>query len=382
LGRILKGLGVEKYSHFKAAAEVEGDWHDRSEFWLLHRPAVRGRSKKYLYREPLILCGHGAHIRIDRASLLIRNGFTHYPQKREEIRLFPGDADLPDRIVMLDGSGGITFDALTWMAEQRITLVRLNWRGEVSFVGNNSGNCANWKMVNNQSTFRGTRRSLEYSRKLLEQKIGNSISTLENVFPQNNNRELAVSRLSKWNLRIRKPGKSLSLSTLLGIEGGAAAAYFGAWQGLPLKWVGLHKRPIPKSWLAIAPRTMVWRKTGVNARHPINSMLNYGYAMLASQLRGEIVAAGLDPSIGFMHGNSSNRIPLVYDLMEPLRPIVDKCVLQFALENIFSPEDCTINRVGACRLNPQLARAVAKRIQIAGDSGAIVREYMKQFGLS
>ena len=356
------------------------DWLQRSEYWHSHQRTIRGRPKKYLYREPLILCGHGAHIRIDRASLLIRNGFTHYPQKREEIRLFPGDADLPDRIVMLDGSGGITFDALTWMAEQRITLVRLNWRGEVSFVGNNSGNYSNWKMVDIQTAFRGTRRSLEYSRQLLKQKIDNSISTLENIFPENKNRELAITRLNNWNLRIRKPGKSLSLSTLLGIEGGAAAAYFGAWQGLALKWVGLGKKPIPKSWLQIAPRTMVWRKTGVNARHPINSMLNYGYAMLISQLRGEVVAAGLDPSIGFMHGNSTNRIPLVYDLMEPLRPIVDKCVLEFALENTFSPEDCTINRVGACRLNPQLARAVAKRVQISGQSSTVVREYIRVAG--
>jgi len=98
--------------------------------------------------------------------------------------------------------------------------------------------------------------------------------------------------------------------------------------------------------------------------------------MLISQLRGELVAAGLDPSIGFMHGNSSNRIPLVYDLMEPLRPIIDKCVLQFALENTFSPDDCTINRVGACRLNPQLARAVARYVQAVGTS-TVVRDYVK-----
>jgi hypothetical protein len=160
------------------------DWFARSERWLSYRPAARSRPKKFRYREPLILCGHGAHSRVDHASLLIRNGFTHYPQKREEIRLFPGDADLPDRIVMLDGSGGITFDALTWMAEQKITLVRLNWRGEVSFVGNSSGNYANWKIVDSQKTFRETRRSLECSRRLLEQKIYNSISTIKNVFPE------------------------------------------------------------------------------------------------------------------------------------------------------------------------------------------------------
>jgi len=369
---------MEKPTNSSATAlnSSSTDWLQRSEYWRSDQRPIRGRPKKFRYREPLILCGHGAHIRVDHASLLIRNGFTHYPQKREEIRLFPGDADLPDRIVMLDGSGGITFDALTWMAEQKITLVRLNWRGEVSFVGNNSGYFANGNIVDSQKAFCETRRSLEFSRNLLEQKIHNSISTLENAFPKNNNRDLAIERLNNSYLKSRKLGKRFSPSALLGIEGGAAAIYFRAWHGLPLKWAGLRKKPIPKSWLEIAPRRMGWRKNGVNARHPINSMLNYGYAMLSSQLRGEIVAAGLDPSIGFMHGNSSNRIPLVYDLMEPLRPLVDWHVLEFALENTFSPEDCTINRVGACRLNPQLARALARHVQAVGTS-TVVRDYVK-----
>src|SRR5690349_120116 len=94
------------------------DWALRSEYWQSYRPLKRGAPKKFIYREPLILCGHAAHIRVDHGSLLIRNGFTHYPQKQEIIRLFPGDSKLPDRIIMLDGSGGLSFDALNWMSEQ------------------------------------------------------------------------------------------------------------------------------------------------------------------------------------------------------------------------------------------------------------------------
>jgi CRISPR-associated protein Cas1 len=110
---------------------------------------------------------------------------------------------------------------------------------------------------------------------------------------------------------------------------------------------------------------MSWRKRALAARHPINAMLNYGYAVLKAKVRSEVVAAGFDPSIGLMHGNSSSSLPLVYDLMEPLRPVVDARILEFALANTFAPDDFTINRIGACRLHPQLARKVVQHADIA-----------------
>jgi CRISPR-associated protein Cas1 len=107
---------------------------------------------------------------------------------------------------------------------------------------------------------------------------------------------------------------------------------------------------------------MAWQRESNNARHPINAMLNYGYAMLISQVRTDLVAVGLDPSIGFAHRRSWNPIPLVYDLMEPMRPVVDRRVLQFALAHTFKPGDFTISSKGGCRLNPQLAKVVASRV--------------------
>src|SRR5215831_6614157 len=96
-------------------------WAERSEYWrTLEQPRKKGPPRKYAYREPLILCGHGIRIRVHHHTLLIRNGFTHYPQKAEETRYFPGEANLPGRIVVLDGSGGATFDALQWMSEKSI----------------------------------------------------------------------------------------------------------------------------------------------------------------------------------------------------------------------------------------------------------------------
>lgn len=105
-------------------------------------------------------------------------------------------------------------------------------------------------------------------------------------------------------------------------------------------------------------------------------IVNFAYAIMISELRGRIVAEGLDPSLGFAHGNSKNTIPLAYDLMEPLRPLAARIVLEFALQHTFTPDDCAINKFGSCRLNPQLTRALARTIQSDDQAvGEIVRRY-------
>lgn len=55
----------------------------------------------------------------------------------------------------------------------------------------------------------------------------------------------------------------------------------------------------------------------------INSLLNYGYAVLRSACARAVLAAGLHPSIGLHHSNAQNPFCLADDLLEPFRPLVD-----------------------------------------------------------
>jgi CRISP-associated protein Cas1 len=99
-----------------------------------------------------------------------------------------------------------------------------------------------------------------------------------------------------------------------------------------------------------------------NASHPVNAILNYAYAVLESQVRIEIVAAGYDPTIGLLHSGrvGRSRHDFVLDLMEPLRPIVDRTILEFVQTHTFHPADFTIRSDGVCRLNPEMARCVVR----------------------
>jgi CRISPR-associated protein Cas1 len=89
-------------------------------------------------------------------------------------------------------------------------------------------------------------------------------------------------------------------------------------------------------------------------------MLNYGYAMLHSQVQMQAVADGYDPRLGIMHEARPDAQALVLDMMELGRPTVDAAVLKFAAIEIFAAADFVMRDDGVLRLAPQLARRVAE----------------------
>jgi len=57
-------------------------------------------------------------------------------------------------------------------------------------------------------------------------------------------------------------------------------------------------------------------------------MLNYGYAILASEITKIIITEKLDPYSGFLHSDLNKRNSLTYDIIEEFRQqIIDKTVL-------------------------------------------------------
>jgi CRISPR-associated protein Cas1 len=121
-----------------------------------------------------------------------------------------------------------------------------------------------------------------------------------------------------------------------------------------------------------------------NATHPVNAILNYAYAVLESQVRMQVVADGYDPTIGFLHTYSVDRPALVFDLMEPQRPIVDNKVLELVLAHTFHPADFTIRADGVCRLHktlrvtPTMAAGVTDRLWSVGDIVTVLEAWEAQ----
>ena len=347
-----------------SVSEVDSDdlWAERGNYWISKLnpvPQYKARRRRIIHK-PLVLSGHGIRLNIDRGTLLIKCGYTHYPQKREEYRFFPSDRQLPSRIVILDGDGSITFDALEWLSVQNVPLVQISWRGEVVSVGG-AYYGASPDLVKHQLEILNSGEGFEYSKWLIQKKIENCRATILYISGGSQEAQPILDQLKKWETSLHdKPPPNLG--GLLSIEGNAAQTYFRYWQMLPLRWKGTGKKPIPEEWLRTASR-LDGSDMNQFARHPINAILNYAYGVLENQVRTQLSAMGVDPTIGYMHSSGDNRHSLVFDLMEPVRPIMDKRILEFILERTFSPDDFILNKNGVCRLHPQFARFIVKYIQ-------------------
>jgi CRISPR-associated protein Cas1 len=350
-----------------ADMEVEEDdlaWAARSAMWQSRvEKASAPRTNRAKAQPALILAGHGVSLRVENGALTIQNGFTHYPQRREIIRYFRGDVALPERIILLDGSGSISFDVLSWLAEQKISFIRIDWKGDIVCVAGASGFSANpfrvrWQLETRENPAQRN----EFCRSIITQKIEASISTLEKSIPRSDKWERAMKSAYAALSRLEENPPE-NISELRALEANCAAAYFRSWVGMPIKWRGISRRPIPGNWHSIGVRSSPYHLAGNrNAAHPVNAILNYAYAALESEIRIKAISDGFDPTIGIMHEGSDGSSKFIFDLMEPERPKVDRVVLDFVRAHVFDPADFVIRSDGACRLNPEMARMVVARI--------------------
>lgn len=100
---------------------------------------------------------------------------------------------------------------------------------------------------------------------------------------------------------------ALSLDSLRGVEGSAAARYFRAVAGVfpaAFGFAGRNRRP---------------------PRDPVNALLSFGYVLVGNELQSLLDAMGYDPFLGLFHDLDYGRPSLALDLLEELRaPLVDR----------------------------------------------------------
>jgi CRISPR-associated protein Cas1 len=340
------------------------DWAQRSEVWIKDSAASAPfrRKKRERNPTPLILCGHGISLRVESGALVVRDGFTHYPQEQNVHRFFPRDLELPTRIVLLDGSGTLSFEVLNWLTDQNVALARVKWTGEVATVAGGNGYAADPAKLEWQKETRGNpKKRLSFAADLIRQKVLASLDTIERFIPEGRGRERACEKACAAVDRLCHETFT-DLNVIFALEGDCASAYFASWHGLPVQWTGLARRPVPIDWHCYSGRSSLAvgiKPENRNASHPINAMLNYAYAVKLSQLQIDTIAKGYDPILGIMHNTHKGTPALVLDFIELERPRVDAKILELVATRKFAAADFIVKRDGVCRLSPQLARVVA-----------------------
>ena len=100
--------------------------------------------------------------------------------------------------------------------------------------------------------------------------------------------------------------------TLMGTEGTAGRIY----------WEGVKE--------IIGHKVEFFGREHRGATDEVNSLLNYGYGILYSQVWGAVINAGLEPFAGFLHVERPGKPSLVLDMVEEFRqPVVDRTVIAF-----------------------------------------------------
>lgn len=121
---------------------------------------------------------------------------------------------------------------------------------------------------------------------------------------------------------MRQVQRASSLQELLGIEGVAAARYFGAFGRL-------IKRDSDEKSFAFDFTTRNRRPPA----DPVNALLSYAYTLLARTWTVTATAVGFDAYRGFYHQPRYGRPALALDLMEPFRPLIAESAVLSAINN-------------------------------------------------
>ena len=120
-----------------------------------------------------------------------------------------------------------------------------------------------------------------------------------------------------------------SLPEILVAESSGAAAYWGAWRDVTLRFARKDEKSIPEHWRIFGQRSSPITGSPRSAANPANAMLNYLYALLEAETRFACLACGLDPGSGYFTPTRRARDSLALDLMEAVRPQVDAYLLDY-----------------------------------------------------
>lgn len=160
-------------------------------------------------------------------------------------------------------------------------------------------------------------------------------------------------------------------NSLMGIEGGFARMY----------WSGLSA--------CLDESYRFCKRSRRPARDLFNTALNYLYGMTYTVVESAVFAAGLDPFVGYLHAENYRKPSLVFDLIEPFRPLVDGWLVQLCTDKAMLPEHVdakdggyTLNREGKKILIPAYNGFLETRVKFQGQVRSVrdhVFMYCSQF---
>jgi CRISPR-associated protein Cas1 len=295
-----------------------------------------------------VVDGCGVSVSVRHGHLLVEDGLGRHRRSR---RFNRATSDLR-RLVIVADSGMVTLDALAWCRATGVAVVAIDaFRGDVT-LSTVAPSVDDGRLRRQQGLATTNGVAARITADLLRAKLAGQAAVVGEVF---------ADPATAYTLAglYEALGDTNDLDELRQIEATAAAAYFGAWTGRPetvLPWAERDRRRLPAHWQEPFDGRRS-RLSGTSARRataPLNCLINWCGALAMSECRIGALIAGLDVGIGLLHADVKSTDALVFDLVEPLRPEVERFCLDLIASRVFHRGDFLEQPDGSVRLGPAL----------------------------
>jgi CRISPR-associated protein Cas1 len=299
---------------------------------------------------PLYLSGFGVSLSVDAARLVVKDGFLE-PDSAQTTREFE-PRRMPYDSVVIDGqTGTISLAAIKWLMRHDVPLFILDYNGTLLSSTLPREPVNGPLKIAHIDAYRDQAKRFHIAKKLVEAKHQRTLDVMKWL-------DARYGGLSSVHADFHKESERLEqcrdLSCLTSIEGRIADIY---WRYL--------QQVLPSKFGFIS---RMHETHQMNASDPFNALLNYGYAILETQCRKALNSVGLEPTVGFLHEARQTKYPLVYDLQEPYRWLIDTTVITCMENGHFGKKDFYRMDNYVLRLRPEAARRLVDALRIRFNS--------------
>ena len=297
---------------------------------------------------PLLISGFGTSIVVDKRKLVISN-----KQNDSRLEFYPHRIN-HDSIIIDGHSGNISFDSMRWLMKHNIHLTLLNWDGNILATALPEQTISGKLRLEQYKKHLDNAIRCHIAHKLVNSKVDSSLNLLNELAKFYS---IDTNKISDMQNEFHSSFKQKDIQRIQDVmkyEAQIAKTYFEI---------------IRTVFAKVAPqfpfdtRSSVDHKRADHASDEINAILNYGYSILVSEIKKSLNSVGLDSQIGFLHETLSSRTPLVYDLQELFRWMIDLSVIQLLEENKLRKLDFILTENYHIRLKPNTARLLIEKIR-------------------
>src|SRR5688572_28556266 len=190
----------------------------------------------------LVLSGFGLRVAVQRGHLLVTDGLGRDRRRGQ----FPRVGHGIRRIVVLGHSGTVSFEALRWMHELDIAFVQLGRDGELIAIGAPNA-LVDVRLRRAQALAMHSDGGLAIARELLLEKVNGQARVLDFF-----NGQAEIRRA--MSVALDMIAESRSMDELRFVESRAAAAYWSAWENVPVHFAGREAKHVPAHWRTFGTR--------------------------------------------------------------------------------------------------------------------------------